>query len=216
MAVVVVGGAATSAQEGDDPVSSFLGKVADKLGVSEEQLTTAIKDAKLETVDEKVADGSLTEDQAAKIKERIEAGEPGFGFGFGFIGPRFGRGHHLGGGQVFDAAAEVLGMEKADLMTALQEDGATLNSVAEAQGKAADTFKTEVLAQVKAQLDAKVADETITQERADSIYSKTEDNIDDILNSSGPFGHHRGHRFGPWGEEAPPAEQTPTSETIFY
>ena len=219
-AAVVVGGAATSAQEDDGPVGTFLGKVAEKLGISEDQLTTAIKDARLEQVDEAVAEGRLTEEQAAQIKERIENSEYGFGLGPGF---RFGDGRHVGGGLILDAAAEVLGMEKADLVEALKVDGATLASVAEAQGKDADTFKAELLAAVKADLNAKVADGTITQERADAKYSNIEENIDAILSGSLPVFHRhgRGHRgFGPWGDEAPdavPEEESPTaSETIFY
>jgi ribosomal protein S20 len=209
MAVLVIGGAGTSAQEGDGPVGTFLGKVAEKLGISEDELTTAIKDARLEMVDEAVAEGRLSEDQAAKIKERIESGEPGFGFGFHFgVGPRFHAGFHL-----LDTAAEVLGMEKADLIDALREDGATLASVAEDHGKSADTFKTELLAKVKENLDAKVADGTITQDRADNAYSNLESHIDDILSGSLPVFHrHGGHRgFGPWGDKAPEAtpEATP-------
>lgn len=219
MAVVVVGGAATSAQEDDGPIGTFLGKVAEKLGVSEDQLTTAIKDARIEQVDEAVAEDRLTEEQAAKIKERIQESEYGFGLGPGF---GFGR-HHRGGAAILDAAAEVLGMEKADLVAALQEEDATLASVAEAQGKSGDTFKTELLAKVKENLDAKVADGTITQERADAKYSKVEENIDDILSGSLPAFHRGGHRhfrgFGPGGDKAPeatPDEDAGTSETIFY
>lgn len=220
MVVVAVGGAVGSAQEDDGPVGTFMSKLAEKLGISEDTLTTAIKDTRIEMVDEAVADGRLTEEQAAAIKERIEESEYGFGlgpgFGPGFFGPPFAHDPKLHG-LVFNAAAEVLDMEKADLVDALQEEDATLASVAEAQGKSADDFQTELLAQVKADLDEKVADETITQERADNVYSNIEENIDDILNSSLPFGHHRGHfRFGPRWDETPDEEEATTSDTIFY
>ncbi len=42
LAAVVVGGAATSAQGGEGPIGAFLSKVADKLGVTQDELEGAI------------------------------------------------------------------------------------------------------------------------------------------------------------------------------
>src|SRR5687768_9860304 len=60
---------------------AYLQKVADALGISLDALKEALKSASLETVDEKLAAREITEEQAADLRERIEAGEVGFGFG---------------------------------------------------------------------------------------------------------------------------------------
>ena len=48
LAAVAVGGAATSAQEGDGPLGTFLSKVAEKLGVSEDQRSFIVLSRQLE------------------------------------------------------------------------------------------------------------------------------------------------------------------------
>ncbi len=70
LGAVVISGAATSAQEGDGPLGSFLSKVAEKLGVSEDELKDAFDEARDETIDEAVAEGRLSEEQAERLKER--------------------------------------------------------------------------------------------------------------------------------------------------
>ena len=189
LAVLAVGGAA--ADEDDGLVGSFLAKVAEKLGVTEEELQTAIDEARTETLDEAVDEGLLTEKQA----ERLQEGD----FPFRGFGGRMWHGH----GDVMGAAAEVLGMTQADLMEQLK-DGNSLAEVAEAQGKDLEAFKTELLAQVKTQLDELVADGDLTQEQADDIYQRTEENIDGIVNGEGCLGgfggmrHHGPRDFGGW------------------
>ena len=84
LAVVAVGGAVTSAQGGDDPFGGFLAKVAAKLGVSEDKLKGAIDEAQVETIDEAVASGRITQEQADRMKERVAEGDSLLPFG----GPR--------------------------------------------------------------------------------------------------------------------------------
>src|SRR3972149_1468835 len=112
LGAVAVGGAVGSAQEGDGPVGTFISKLAGKLGVSEDELTTAIKDTRIEMIDEAVADGRLTQEQADRLKERADEG------GFLFP-PRHGEGRFRGhcqraGGHVLGASAEGLNMQKGD------------------------------------------------------------------------------------------------------
>ena len=186
---VVISGAATSAQEGDGPVGSFLGKVAEKLGVSQDELETAIEEARIESIDEAVADGRLTEEQGERLKERAEDGGP-------LLGPGFGRFVcHRAAVGVLDAAATVLDLPRDDLLQQLQ-DGSSLGDVAEAQGMSVDDFKAALLEQVKTQLDEKVADEDLTQEQADNLYSRLEENIDDIVSGTAGDGPCHGPR--PW------------------
>ncbi len=94
-AVVVGAGAAVAATNGvfdpEQEREAFQAAVAEKLGVTTAELENAYKAAALEQLDAAVAAGRLTEEQAAAIRERIEAGA--------FLGPHFGFGfkHHLEG-----------------------------------------------------------------------------------------------------------------------
>lgn len=202
LATVAIGGAITSAQEGDGPIGSFLSKVAEKLGVGEDELKGAIEEARTETIDEAVAEGRLTEEQAERLKER---------------GFPFNRRLHRAGGHILVAAAGVLEMERNDLVAELK-DGNSLAEVAEAQGMSVDGFKAQLLAEVQADIDAKVADGTITQEQADRLSEGLEERIDNIVNaqpSGGGFGgpsHRLGGFGGPWhaplGEAEEPSDVT--------
>ncbi len=194
---VAIGGVVTSAQEGDGPIGSFLAKVADKLGVSEDELKTAIDEARTETIDEKVAEGLLTEEQAQRLREG---------------GSSFHRRLHRAGGHILDAAADVLEMEKDDLVAELRE-GNSLADVAAAQGIGVDGFKAQLLAEVQADIDAKVADGTITQEQADRLSEGLEERIDNIVNAQpgeGGFGgskQRHGGFGGPWHAPLDEAEE---------
>jgi hypothetical protein len=189
LGVVAIGGAA--ADEDDGPLGTFLSKVADKLGVSEDELQTAIDEARTETLDEAVDEDLLTEEQA----ERLQEGDFPFR-GLPRQGPRHGPGH------VMDAAVEVLDMPRDELMEQLR-DGTSLAEVAEAQGKDLEAFKAELLDQVKAQLDELVAEDDLTQDQADEIFQRTEENIDSIVNGEGCPGGFGGMRGGPRGFGGP-------------
>ena len=176
LALAVVGVGAGFAQQDNGAVDTFLSKVAAKLGIGEDKLKTAVDEAYSETIDEQVAAGQLTQDQADRLKER------------GFeLAPMFGpRGGRVGGAHLMESAATALGISADDLMTQLR-DGKSLADVAEAQGISVDKLKTDLLAQVKTELDTLVSDGKITQSQADDVYSRTESNIDTIINATGPF-----------------------------
>jgi len=204
LGLAVVGVGASFAQDDGGPASTFLSKVAAKLGVGEDELRTAVDEAYDETIDEQVAAGRLTQDQADRLQERGFKLAPVFG-------PRGGR-LLLGGVHLMESAAEVVGLSAADLMTELR-DGKSLADVAEAQGVSVDTLKTGLLAQVKTELDAAVADGKITQSQADNIYSRTESNIDTIVTATGPFPGgcpRRGPDFGPGLAPMPESSESAT------
>jgi polyhydroxyalkanoate synthesis regulator phasin len=201
LTAVAVGGAVTSAQDGDGPVGTFLSRVAEKLGISEDTLKGAMQETSVEMLDEAVAEGRLTQEQADQIKER--AGEDGLLFPFG--GPRRGFGAPF---VMPEAAAQALGITQDQLMEQLK-DGKTLAEVAEAQGMSVEDFQAALLTQVKAQLDALVADGKLTQEQADSVMQNTKDNIDKIVNSEGRMGGCGGPRGGPGPGFGPPSDVAP-------
>ena len=73
--------------------------LASALGISEADLQSAIDEVQaakqaeaIARVQEKVTDGTLTQDEADAIIERIESGEAPFGFGVGGPGGHGGRG----------------------------------------------------------------------------------------------------------------------------
>jgi polyhydroxyalkanoate synthesis regulator phasin len=186
LGVLAIGGAA--ADEDDGPLGSFLARVADKLGVGEDELKTAIDEAGTETLDEAVAEGRLTEQQAERLQER----------GFPFGGGRMAHRH----AHAMDAAAEALGMPQDELMEQLR-DGNSLAEVAEAKGMSVEDFKAAFLDQVKVQLDELVAEDDLTQEQADDIFQKINENIDDIVSGEGCPRGFGGMRHGPGGMGGP-------------
>jgi uncharacterized protein YidB (DUF937 family) len=166
------------AQDGHHPGQELISRVAEKLGISDDQLTTAMTDAQNEIIDGKVASGELTQGQADKLKGRIAEYGP-----LSILGDAR-RGHQRecrGAHFIGDAAATVLGMDPADLAAQLKS-GQNLLQVAESHGMSADDFTPALLAQVKTGLDAKVGEGKLTQEQTDHIYSGIEKNIDRIVN----------------------------------
>lgn len=202
LAAVALGGAVTSAQGDEGPLQTFLARVAEKLGISEEELTTAMKEARLEMIDEAVAEGRLSEEQADRLRERVEAGA---------ILPLRPPAHHPRPGTCqravnfgLEAAAQVLGMEKGQLIQEIRS-GKSLAEVAEAQGMTVEEFKEAFLSQIETQLDELVAQGKLSGEQAERILQRVEENIDRIVN-----GHMRpggpcppGHRPGGPGPRPP-------------
>ncbi|MDO8614904.1 MAG: hypothetical protein Q7T33_04090 [Dehalococcoidia bacterium] len=204
VAVVGVGaqeGTPSPAAAGERPLDSYIAKLAAELGVSEDQLRTAMLNANLSLVDDAAAAGNVTAERAAEIKQRIQENDI-------LLPPpphHRGPGHHRGGPMIVgEAAGKVLNLEPGQLGDELRS-GKSLAEVAQAHGMSVDDFKPALLAEVKTGLDAKVAEDKITQERADEAYQRLSDNIDDIINfkpgtDGGPFGPG-GPRFG--GEHGP-------------
>lgn len=230
---LIGGGIGLAVAQGEDtPVQTFLGRVADKLGIGEDELRSAMTEAEQDIIDERVAEGTLTAEQGERLKERIE--------NQGLLGPRGGplgalaEGEHVRDrvcDRIFDcirdrvrehlheqygrlpmeAAATVLGLEPEELLSELN-DGKTLAEVAEEQGMAVDEFAAALLAQAQQDLDALVAEGKLTQDEADAIYERLEENIDLIV-SALPHSHGpcpRGAFFG-GGAAGPSFEPTETS-----
>jgi hypothetical protein len=198
LAVLGGGGLAIAASgDGAGSPTEFLNAVARHLGVTPQELEDATKAAAVDQVNAALEEGRITEEQANELKERIEAGDvpPFFGPGF------FGGFHHGPGPGLFDklsAAAEFLGLEQAELRERLH-DGQSLADVAEAENKSVDGLKQAILAEAKADLDAAVKDERLTQGQADRFYERLQASIDKIVTDT--FEDRRGRHFfrGPGG-----------------
>jgi hypothetical protein len=168
--------------------SPYLEKVAGQLGITVDALTEALKGASLETVEEKLDAGEITEERAAELRERIEAGEVTFGFGGA------GRGHGSHGpslGVSRDEIAAFLGIEAAALNEALAS-GQTLAEVAEANGKSREELKAFLTEEATAAINEALVAGDITQEQADEKLANLSDRLDEKIDSQ--FLGHPGPR----------------------
>ena len=169
---------------------------AAELGSTRDEVIAAGKAAANAALDAAVAAGDVTEERAAAIRERIDAydGE-GCAFGGAF---KLGFGHGVArgflGGDVFEAAADALGIESSALIEQLGE-ATSLEALAGEQGVAYDDVKASILAAVQADLDAAVA-EGMDQERADEVIARLTTWLDEggqLDGLRGRFGAVRGH-----------------------
>jgi polyhydroxyalkanoate synthesis regulator phasin len=141
-----------------------------------------IRDALSELVD----DGSITQDQVDQVATTLsDAG----------IGSPHGPGRRL----ALDTATETLGMTEDELRTALREDGASLASVAEAQGVAVDDLVAALAQAAREHVAEEVAEGDLTQEEADQRLADLEERITERVTSTdlpGPRGGGHGHPGG--------------------
>lgn len=164
---------------------AFLDKLASELGVARSALGPATLAASNAAIDAAVAAGDITADQGTALKARLAALEdpavllarPGFGHGgpgHGGFGGGPGRGAFVFGpglGDAVDAAATALKLDKAALIEAVR-GGKSLKEVAADQNVDYGTVSTAILAVVKTHLADEVADEDLTQARADALLAK--------------------------------------------
>lgn len=179
---------------------------ASQLGVTPTALSNALKQALKNRIDAAVAAGTLTKEQASELKARIDSNE------FPLLGPgRFGGpfGHglgHPGHGQGLAAAAAYLGLSEADLRTKLADQ--TLAEVAKAQGKSVSGLVDAMVAAIGKSIDDAVAAGKLTKAEADTIKSRLQERITELVNGEhGPLGDREGHGFMPWRDkpDGPPA-----------
>ncbi len=198
--------AATPQEERD----AYIAKLAANLGVDVQKLKDAINKTNVEVIDEKVADGTMTQERADAMKERMQNGETFFGIG----GGRGGRGDKgMGGpGMGMNGAdlAAFLGIDEATLRTELQTK--SLATVASDHGKGRDQLKAFLTDSVKTALAQAVTDGRITQAQADERLSQFTTNLDTEIDEVHAQGEHgpRGP-MNPGNGMAPSGSQAPTN-----
>ncbi|MBN1138695.1 MAG: hypothetical protein JXM73_19065 [Anaerolineae bacterium] len=148
-----------------DYVTKFKEALAGILGISVDEYDAAVDKAEQQVVDQAVGEGWLTEEQAEKLRSRLERAAAGAGIGKAF-GRMDDRWYGFAEVSLRSVAAEKLGMELADLQTEL-DNGKTIAALAKEKGVDTQTIIDAYLAQVKEKLDEKVANGDITQEQAD-------------------------------------------------
>lgn len=195
--------AATSSDEAKEREKTVLDTAAQKLDVTPDELRGALRAGRTAQLDQAVKDGTLTQKQADRIKERMaSSGLVLGGGGKGGPGGRH-RGGPGGGREMMTDVAKALGLTAAQLRTQL-EDGKTIAEVAKVQNKDLDDVKAAVKKAAVARLDQQVKDGDITPTQRDDIAEHLDDHIDRL--GEKPFGG-RGPGRGPGGPGAPPARQ---------
>jgi len=191
--------------------------IADLLGISVDEYDAALDTAHGQVIDEAVAEGVLTQEQADLMQERMEQGG-GLGGPMGFRGrgkgsAPFGDPRGFGGAKGFrgenpiGVAAEVLGLSEEDLLAELQ-DGKSIADLATEQEVDPQAIADAYVAQVSENLAQAVADEKITQEQADAMLSNIEEHAAEMLENTDcgrmpggrmPGGFSRGGQRSPRG-----------------
>jgi len=212
LAVVGVGGALAAGQLAPSTESkAIVEDAAAQLGIEPARLSDALEQALENRLDEAVEAGTLTEAQAERMKQRLEADDVPL-FAGPMLGHRGGPGHHgFGHGAKLDAAASFLGVTEAELRQALQE-GKTLAEIAKDEGKTADGLVDALVAAATERLDEAVADGRLTKARRDEIVASLEERTTAMVDGERPaFRGKRGFGFGPGSSfrgtppELPPA-----------
>jgi len=178
---------------------------AAQLGVKPQALSDALKQALKNRVDEAVDAGTLTKEEAAKLKARIDSDEYPllFGHGGGPDGREFGHHRHF---EILATASAYFGMSEADLRAAL--DDQSLADIAKKKGKSVSGLVKALVAAEEKKIDEAVADGRITTTQASELKSELTERMQALVN--GELGEH-GERSGPgfWpgsgSPRAPPA-----------
>lgn len=142
-------------------------------------------------LDELVAEGVITQEQADTVGERLA--ERGYG--------RFGRFGHTGRGMHLETLADVIGVEAETIKSALA-DGQTIAEIAADNGVDRQTVVDALTAQAQEFLANAVADGRITQEEADEKLAEAATRIESMVDGEIEFGgrgHGRHGRHGPEG-----------------
>jgi polyhydroxyalkanoate synthesis regulator phasin len=196
----VLGGIAQAQEPAEEEASwhdLYLEALAEQLGVSVEELQTAQEEARNQVIDDAVASGRITEEQAERLRD-AEFGDIRRGFAMGLK-------HAIG--NVFETAAEILGLTTDEVREGLA-DGKSLADLAEEQG--VTDLESQLVAELTADIEAKVADGSITQDQADRLLENLEERVSNLVDHEG--GKFRGRfgggmrGFGPFQSDEVPAE----------
>jgi guanyl-specific ribonuclease Sa len=191
LAVVILGTVAVgvavannSTTYSQSPYQTFLGNLATALGISQAKLTTGLQQAYTQTVNQEVASGKITQQQADKILTRISNGQPLpglMGMGFGNRQSVAGRvyGKHdpgMGNFMIIKPLASALGITSKVLMADLHS-GQTIAALAAAKGTTVAELQSTILGSIQTQLTSAVSSGKMTQTQETQIYNKLETSI---------------------------------------
>jgi hypothetical protein len=177
-ALLAGGGTALAAQGDGDRAArceARLAKIAEKRGISVEQLKANVTARLTARVDAALAAGKISPERAAKLKERISHGVLCKGAVVKVKLARHGA---------VRAAAKYLGLTGQELRAQLP--GTSLAALAEKQGKSVDGLKAAMTAPAKARLAKAVEAGRITQARADQALERLAKLVDRLVTKTFP------------------------------
>jgi len=170
--VLVGAGAALAASPGTADRSSRcearVARIAERRGVTVEQLTTDVKARLLARIDAAEKAGRISSERAAKLRERVTEGS--------LCGARHHAHARVALHGMLRAAAGFLGLDREELREQLP--GTSLAALAEKQGKSVSALETAMVAPPKQRLAQAVSDGKLTQARADAVLERLEDAAD--------------------------------------
>jgi polyhydroxyalkanoate synthesis regulator phasin len=186
--------AVSRALDGSKSSQAVIDEAAEELGVEPSALSDALRNALKNRVDEAIEAGRLTEEQGARLKERIDSGEmPLLGLGHRGPGKGMGRLGHFHFGRL-DAAARYLELSREELREQLA-GGKTLAEIATAEGKSVDGLVDALVASAEKKIDTAVTAGRLTEERAAELKADLRSRITALVDRElRPRG--LGHRFG--------------------
>jgi polyhydroxyalkanoate synthesis regulator phasin len=186
LGVVAVGAVAYAQDDGSGGPFDFGGRfreaIAEILGISVDEYNAAVEQAQEQVIDEALAEGWLTEEQAERMQERFDQDFGVQGMDKGFMGPHMGF-MERGGNSLIGVAAEKLDISVRDLLTELQ-DGKSIADVAKDKGVDPQDIIDTYLAQLEETLKQAVADGKLTQTQADWILEQATEAAPDQLNNT--------------------------------
>lgn len=178
-AVLLGGTAFAQSDSGEtDLGQTFLDRLAEKLGMTPDELETTVQETRDEVIDDAVASGELSEEQGEALKQRIE---PNGGF-FRMMPGRAEFGRHAFRMLDIDLAtiASELGVTTDELQAEL-ETGSTLSEVITAHGSTVDAVVTALVADAETELAEAVANGDLTQEQADQMLANLPDRLTQMI-----------------------------------
>jgi len=172
-AVLVGAGAALAASptaaERSGRCETRVARIAERRGVTVEQLTTNVKARLLARIDAAEKAGRITEERADNLRGRVADAS--------LCGAR----HHVRArvvarGMLLHNAARFLDLDRQELRAQLP--GTSLAALAEKQGKSVAALEAAMVAPAKVRLAKAVANGRLTQARADAVLDKLESTAD--------------------------------------
>ncbi len=167
---------------------------AAQLGVEPSALSEALKQALENRIDEAVEQGRLTEEQADRLKERLESSEYPMVFGMG-PGRGHGFGGHFGHFGVLEVAAAYLGMTEQELREELRDK--TLGEIAKEKGKTPAGLVNELVAAQTKRIDDAVDEGKLTDEQSDRLKAGLEERMQALVDGDFQGRSEGRHRFWP-------------------
>ena len=181
---------------------AFLDHLASDLGISQDKLNAAVKQAGGQTIDDAVKKGDLTQQQANQVKSKLSE-KDGCSGRLGALAQ--GR-NAVGRKMLLQAAAQTLHTSPDQLAAELKQ-GKTVSQVAP-QGMTEQQFQSGLQSNLKAQLDSDVKSGKITQSQEDRALQRVPQIAERAWTKGIP--QAQGKTASPSGGASPAPQATPT------